>query len=96
MNNTLLISATLDQPGFLEDLVEKLADRHYDIGYSKAPVPRNWKAVETSSTETYVSGTVALADQDEVINMPFITRFLFTCVKEKSGSYKLEWSSSLS
>ena len=96
MNNTLLISATLDQPGFLEDLVEKLAYRHYDIGFSKAEVPRNWKAIESSSTETYVSGTVAIAGQEEVINMPFITRFLFTCVKEKNGSYKLEWSSSLS
>jgi hypothetical protein len=96
MNNTLLISATLDQPGFLEDLVEKLAYRHYDIGYSKAVVPKNCKAIETSSTETYVSGTVAIAEQEEIINMPFITRFLFTCVKEKSGSYKLEWSSSLS
>ena len=82
MNNTLLISATLDQPGFLEDLVEKLAYRHYDIGYSKAEVPRNWKAFETSSTETYVSGTVAIAEQDVFINMPFITRFLFTCIKE--------------
>jgi len=96
MNNTLLISATFDQPGFLEDLVEKLAYRHYDIGYSKAVVPKNLKAIETSSTETYVSGTVAIADQDEIIKMPFITRFLFTCVKEKNGSYDLEWSSSLS
>jgi hypothetical protein len=96
MNNTLLISATLDQPGFLEDLVEKLAYRHYDIGYSKAAVPKNLKAIETSSTETYVSGTVALGGQEEIINMPFITRFLFTCIKEKSGSYKLEWSTSLS
>ena len=96
MNNTLLISATLDQPGFLEDLVEKLAYRHYDIGYSKAEVPKNWKAIETSSTETFVSGTVAIAEQDVIINMPFITRLLFTCVKEKNGSYKLEWSSSLS
>jgi len=96
MNNTLLISATLDQPGFLEDLVEKLAYRHYDIGYSKAEVPKNWKAIETSSTETFVSGTVAIAEQDVIINMPFITRLLFSCVKEKNGSYKLEWSSSLS
>jgi len=96
MNNSLLISAKLDQPGFLEDLVEKLAYRHYDIGYSTAQVPKNLKAIETSTTETYVSGTVDLGEQDLTIHMPFITRFLFTCVKEKNGSYKLEWSSSLS
>ena len=96
MNNTLLISATLDQPGFLENLVEKLAYRHYDTGFSRMAVPKSWKAIETSSTETFVSGTVAIAEQDEQINMPFITQFLFTCLKEKNGSYKLEWSSSLS
>ena len=36
-----------------------------------------------------------MAGKDEVINMPFITRFLFTCIKEKKDSYKLEWSFSL-
>ena len=96
MKNSLLISASFDQPVFLENLVEKLADRHYDLGYSQEAVPKNWKAVETSSTETFVSGVVGLSDNNEIINMPFITRFLFTCVKEKKGSYKLEWSSSLS
>jgi hypothetical protein len=96
MNNTLLIRTTLDQPGLLENLVEKLAHRRYDMGYSRAMVPKNWKAVETSSTDTFISGAVAIEESGELINMPFITRFLFTCVKEKNGTYKLEWSSSLS
>ncbi len=97
MNKTLQISAVLDQPGLLESLVEKLADRHYDIGYSNAAVPG--KAIDTSSVETYVSGTIAFADANDneaTINMPFITCFLFTCAKEKEGLYKLAWSSSLS
>jgi hypothetical protein len=95
MNNSLLINATLDQPGLLENLVEKLAQRHCDTGYGKAVVPKSWKAVETSSTDTFVSGTIAMAGEDELINMPFITRFLFTCIKEKKDTYKLEWSFSL-
>ena len=95
MNNSLLINATLDQPGLLENLVEKLAQRHSDTGYGKAAVPKSWKAVETSSTDTFVSGIIAMAGKDEVIKMPFITRFLFTCIKEKKDSYKLEWSFSL-
>ena len=95
MNNSLLINATLDQPALLENLVEKLAQRHCDTGYGKAVVPKNWKAVETSSTDTFVSGTIAMAGEDGVINMPFITRFLFTCIKEKKDTYKLEWSFSL-
>ena len=96
MKNSLHITAIFDQPGFLETLVEKLADRRYDIGYSKTTEPEDSEAIETSSTETYTSGTVGIDDNDEVINMPFITHFLFTCTKEEDGPYKLAWSVSLS
>lgn len=96
MKNSLHITAIFDQPGFLESLVEKLADRRYDIGYSNAPVPKDSEAIETSSTETYTSGTVAIDDNNEMINMPFITPFLFTCTKKESEPYKLAWSVSFS
>jgi hypothetical protein len=96
MKKSLHISTSLDQQVLLENMVEKLACRHYDIGYGKEKMPRNFEALETSSAETYVSGTVALSDQDENINMPFITSFLFTCIKGKNDLYKLTWCTSLS
>jgi len=100
MSNVLHITATLDQPELLENLVEKLASRRYDIGYSREIVPQDWQALETSSTETYVSGTLSFGgvtiNDDASINMPFITSMLFTCIKEKEGNYRLLWSSSLS
>ena len=96
MKKSLHITATIDQPGFLEEMVEKLAYRHYDLGYGKQIMPDNREALETSSTETYVSGTLAMEFEDEQINMPFITNFLFTCTKGKDGIYNLEWGSSLS
>lgn len=100
MNQNLNIVATLDQPKVLENLVEKLASRRYDIGYSREAVPQNLQAVEVSSTETYVSGTLSfsgLMNNDDVsINMPFITSMLFTCIKGKEDEYKLLWSISLS
>src|SRR5678809_523579 len=100
MNNVLQITAILDQPELLENLVEKLASRRYDIGYSKEAVPQDWQAVETSSTETYVSGTLSMSgsmnNDDASVNMPFITSMLFTCIKGKENDYKLLWSSSLS
>jgi hypothetical protein len=96
MKKSLNISTSLDQQSLLENMVEKLAYRHYDIGYGKVKMPKNFQGLETSSAETYVSGTVALTDKDENINMPFITRFMFTCIKGKDESYKLTWSSSLS
>lgn len=100
MNKTLHITATLDQPELLESLVEKLASRRYDIGYSNEAVPQDWQAVETSSTETYASGTLSfdgVTDCDDAsINMPFITSMLFTCIKGKEGDYRLLWGSSMS
>jgi|SRR6187455_376127 hypothetical protein len=100
MNNNLHITATLDQPELLENLVEKLASRRYDIGYSKQIVPQEWEAIETSSTETYVSGTLSFGgtvnNDDASINIPFITSMLFTCIKGKEDDYRLLWSSSLS
>ncbi|MEP6700116.1 MAG: hypothetical protein ABJA85_02320 [Bacteroidota bacterium] len=101
MKKTLHISAAFDQPEFVQNLVEKLAYRRYDLGFSKQMVPHGFKALETSSTETYVSGTVALdfpantTTGEERINMPFITNFLFTCIKGKTDPYQLIWSSSL-
>ena len=95
MKNTLNITAAIDQPGFLADMVEKLAYRRSDLGYGKQKMRGCPEALETSSTESYVSGNMAIDDSGEHINMAFITRFVFTCIKG-NDSYKLEWSSSLS
>lgn len=101
MNSTLHIAAFFDQPVFLQNLIEQLAYRHSDLGYGKEKMPPGWKALDTSSTETYVSGTMSLDftndhKSKEQINMPFITNFLFTCIKGEKEPYQLNWSSSLS
>lgn len=102
MKQILHISAAFDQPEFVQNLVERLAYRRYEFGYGSEKMPRGLKALETSSTETYVSGTLAIdfpADTEnceEHIDMPFITPFLFTCIKGKGDPYQLIWSSSLS
>lgn len=96
MKKSLQITATIDQPGFLEDMVEKLASRHNDLGYNKQQMPDDRQALETSSTETYVSGTVVIDEEGYQINMPFITSFLFTCTKGNEDQYNLEWGSSMS
>src|SRR5688572_3540929 len=97
MKRHLHISAFLDEPEFVQNLVERLAYRRNEIGYGNQVMPKGLKAIETSSTETYVSGTMAIdTGNGETINMPFITSFLFTCIKGKSDPYQLIWSSSLS
>lgn len=96
MNNSIHITTVLDEPDLLDFMVERLAYRRIDIGYGNQKVPENTEALETSSATIYLSGTVAVAEQDEQVNMPFITSFLFTCIKGTDGIYKLVWSSSLS
>ena len=95
MKKSLHIKAIIDHPGFLEDIVEKLAYRHYE-NLSNRSATFNREFLETSSTETYVSGSMAIEDGSEEINMPFITRFLFTCIKVDKDVYSLEWGISLS
>ena len=97
MKRHLHISASFDEPEFVQNLVERLAYRRNELGYGNLPMPKGLKGIETSSTETYVSGTLAInTNNGEHINMPFITSFLFTCIKGKSEPYQLIWSSSLS
>ena len=97
MKRNLHISASFDEPEFVQNLVERLAYRRYEMGFSKQLMPRGLKAIETSSTETYVSGTMAIdAVNNDHVNMPFITCFMFTCIKGPSEPYQLIWSSSLS
>ena len=95
MKKTLHIKATIDEESFLEDMVEKLALRHNYTGSIKQKKSVK-NEIETSSTETYVSGTIAIESQDEEINIPFITSFLFTCIKESEDTYSLEWGLSMS
>ena len=90
------ITATLEEPNLLQILVEKLAECNVDIGYSLKQVQPGWKAIETSSIEVLVSGGVNFSDENELINTPFVTCFMFTCVKVAEGKYDLTWSQSLS
>jgi len=96
MKKTLRIKATIDEEAFLEDMVEKLALRHNYTGLNKQKSFGVNDALETSSTETYVSGTMSIETKNQQINMPFITSFLFTCIKEGKDTYSLEWGISMS
>lgn len=96
MNNYIHIAAILDRPDLLENMVEQLAYRHYDLGYGYQRVPLDSEALETSSATIYLSGSVAFEERGEHLQIPFITNFLFTCVKGADDVYKLSWSTSLS
>jgi hypothetical protein len=95
-NSAIAITADFVESRLLRNLVEKLADRRYDIGYSHEKVEPGWLAIETSSIEAHVSGQMSLSSKDDEINMLFTTCFLFTCTKAKGQDYSLTWVNSLS
>jgi hypothetical protein len=98
MKQSLHISAAFDKPELVQNMVERLAYRRHDPSFNNKKIPPGLKALETSSTETYVNGTLAIDSNNAAdhINMPFITCFLFTCIKTKNDPYLLIWSSSFS
>ena len=97
MKQLMSISANLYEPVLLKNMVEKLASRHVDMGFSQVPVPQQWKAIESSCIQATVSGSLGLNQKDNnEEGIPFDSCFLFTCIKGKNSPYSLEWSSSLS
>ena len=97
MKTSLHITTTVDHPDLLKNLVEKLAYRRQEYEFRTGT---QQTIFDTSSTEAYVSGTIGLDFDDnseqESMNIPFITCFLFTCIKLQGSPYELAWSSSLS
>ena len=94
--SAIAIIATLEEPDLLQILVEKLAECNVDIGYSLQQVQPGWKAIETSSIEVFASGGIHFSGKDDATKTPFVTSFLFTCIKTAKEKYDLTWSHSLS
>jgi hypothetical protein len=94
--SSLAVSVTIDEPGLLKALVEKLAHRRYHIGYSRKAVPAGLTAIDTSSIEAYISGGLELTVPFEEFSVPYCTCFHFTCVKNRAGENMLSWVNSLS
>ena|SRR5438477_6410951 len=95
-SNKCPVVVTIDEIPLLKNIVEKLAHRRYEIGFSLQPVPNGWVAVDPSSVEAYVSGSIELANDNEPISLAYTTCFAFTCLKTARGMNKLCWINSLS
>ena len=96
MKQTLHIEADFDKPELLKSMVEKLVMRRNESNKPFTVSPLHHIAMETSSTEAYVCGSVSLNDDENVIKMPFDSSFIFTCIKGANKLYEVAWSMSLS
>lgn len=93
---SLAITSLLAEPHIIRDLVEQLAERRHDTGLIHEAVKPGWRAIETSSLEANVSGETTLSSGNYLLQDPFTTCFLFTCIKSSRQDYKLAWVRSLS
>ena len=97
MKKDLHLIASVDQPEMMENIIEKLATRQYAPAYSSATLPSSWKAINSSSVESYISGRVEFDyNETERIRILYTTSFLFSCAIKKKDEYELFWSVSLS
>ena len=94
--SALAVSVTIDEAPLLKNLVEKLAHRRKDLGYSHEPVPKGWKAIESSTIEAYVSGCMDIQEHEGYLAMTYTTCFSFSCTKALGGPNTLVWVNSLS
>jgi hypothetical protein len=90
------VSVTIDEASLLKNLVEKLAHRRNDTGYGQEVMPSGWQAIETSTIEAYISGSMDVFGEYEHFNMSYTTCFSFTCTKLSGEDNTLSWINSLS
>lgn len=95
-NSTIEISANLAESGLLKSLVEDLANKRNDTGYSLEKVQPGFQAIETSSIEAYVSVDINISSETESFDISLVTSLLFTCVKGRWLNYNFNWLNSLS
>jgi hypothetical protein len=97
MKNNILIQANFDRPDLLQKMIEELVSRRYHHGLYNVVVNNSWRTMETSSTETFANGMLAISEPSvEPVNSPFITQFIFTCSKSSDEHYMLNWAMSMS
>lgn len=97
MKKDLHLIALVDQAEMMEHIIEQLATRRYGLGYANDIVAPEWKSVNTSSVESYISGRIEFDyNETQRIRIPYITSFLFSCTTLKKNEYGLSWAVSLS
>ena len=58
MKKDLHLTASVDQPEMMENIIEQLATRNYKPRYADNTADPAWKSINTSSVESYISGSV--------------------------------------
>lgn len=96
MKRVLQIETIIDKPQQLDDMVEKLVMRQSNAQTHHKLLFNEWITIDTASAEAHINGTVTVNDGCEKASPLFTSPFLFSCIKNNLGDYKIEWCVCLS
>ncbi len=92
----LKVLTTLCAERMMRALVERLASPQSETDYGGDEYSNGLRVIDSSSVEAYIAGDNHFTYQQNVMKMPFITSFIFTCIREKGKRFRLEFGASLS
>ena len=92
----MIIRTTVSSAPILKELVEVLASRKYDLHKRIVQSSEDYSFIESSTVEAYMSGENQIREGEELLAVPYITTFVFTCVRTANCRYQLLWGLSLS
>lgn len=90
------VETSINEPVLMKLIVEVLAAKNHNGGLAGLRIDENLVALDSSSHETYVTGNIDFEYSNMKISIPFLTAFLFSCIKGKSPYFEMKWSMSLS
>ncbi len=96
MKRVLQIETIIDKPQQLDDMVEKLVLHKSNAQNSNHLVLKGWSIIDIASAEAHINGIITVNEGNEKASPLFTSPFLFSCIKNKIGEYKIEWSVCLS
>ena len=91
-----VINAFFSEPHLVQIIVEQLASDCIDFGRSDTKTPCGWKAIDTSSIESFATVDLDIRSDKIWKKLPVTNCFVFTCNKFKGTGYQLTWIRSLS
>ena len=94
----MFVRTSVSAKKVLKEMIEILATRKSDfrINTTTAELLSNHNNIESSTVEGYLSGDNQFCEGKDVISMPYLTSFCFTCLRTRNTDYQLVWGISLS
>lgn len=90
------VTTSVNEPVLMKLIVEELAAKRNNMSMAGQKIDHNLVAVDTSSPESFVTGSIDVEYNSLQLSIPYVTGFIFTCLKSKRPFFEMQWAMSLS